>query len=131
MIHQPPQVIQTPNGDELVVLPRKEYDALMEALSEAEEELADIAELDKAKAEMAGQAEPVLPAQVSSYILQGKGRVASFRMWRGLSQEELSKSSGLDLSRLRELEDRLCTLSEADCKALVPALRIPDYWLSI
>ena len=36
-----PQIIKSPGYDELVVLPRGKYDALIEALAEAVEELAD------------------------------------------------------------------------------------------
>ena len=124
------QTIKTPQGEELVVLPREEYDALREALAEAEEELADIAIAQERRGEMASQAEPVLPAEVSASIMQGKGRVAAFRLWRGLSREDLSKASGLDLSRLDDLEARRRELSEQDCKALIAALQIPTYWLS-
>ena len=48
-----PQIIKSPSGDVHVVLPRQQYDALVNALAEAEEELADIATLDARKAEMA------------------------------------------------------------------------------
>ncbi len=124
------QTIRTPQGEELVVLPRRDYDALREALAEAEEELADIAIADERRREMASQAEPVLPAEVSASIMQGKGRVAAFRLWRGLSLEQLSTASGLGVSRLTELEARRRELTEQDCTALVVALQIPSYWLS-
>ena len=125
------QTIKTPQGEELVVLPRHEYEALREALAEAEEELADIAIAQERRLEMASQAEPVLPAEVSASVMQGKGRVAAFRLWRGLSPEDLSKASGIDLSRLADLEARHRELSEQDCKALVAALQIPSYWLEV
>jgi ribosome-binding protein aMBF1 (putative translation factor) len=125
------QTIKTPQGEELVVMPRRDYDALREALAEAEEELADIAVADERRREMASQAEPVLPAEVSASIMQGLGRVAAFRLWRGLSQEQLAKSSGIDGSRLADLEARRQELTEQDCKNLIAALQIPDYWLPV
>lgn len=49
-----PQIIRTPNGAELVVLPRAEYEALADGAAEAEEDA-------------------VLPPKVSAAILRGDG----------------------------------------------------------
>lgn len=45
-----PQIITTSNGEELVVLTKADYEALVDAA----EELADIAALDSAKADVEG-----------------------------------------------------------------------------
>ena len=126
-----PQTIKTPSGDELVVLPRKDYDVLVEALAEAQEELSDIAVLDQRRREMAAQAEPVLPAEVSAVILQGRGRVAALREWRGLSQQQLGDSSGLGIQVLADIESRKRQLTDSDRDRLVDVLKIPPYWLTI
>jgi hypothetical protein len=78
------QFIKTPDGEDLAVLPRSEYEALIQALEDAEEDLADIAAYDAAKADTLGS-EP-LPVEVSQYVMKGNGLVKSLRLWRKLSQ---------------------------------------------
>ena len=80
-----PQIIKTPSGDELVVLPRKDYDAMVEALAEAEEELADISVLDRRKQERAASSVPDLPADLSKFLLQGHSLLAAIRTWRAVT----------------------------------------------
>jgi hypothetical protein len=46
------QVVKTPAGEEFVFLPKKDFDALVEALDEAREDLEDIAAFDAARAEI-------------------------------------------------------------------------------
>jgi hypothetical protein len=42
----PPQIIRTPNGEELVVLPRAEYEALIERADHEAEDAQDVAIYD-------------------------------------------------------------------------------------
>ncbi len=48
-----PQIIRTPNGEELVVLPRAEYEALVERADHEAEDAEDAAIYDARKAELA------------------------------------------------------------------------------
>ena len=48
----PPQIIRTPNGEELVVLPRAEYEALVERAAHDDEDAEDVAVYDARKAEL-------------------------------------------------------------------------------
>jgi hypothetical protein len=48
-----PQIIRTPSGEELVVLPRAEYEALLERADHEGEDADDVAIYDARKAELA------------------------------------------------------------------------------
>jgi hypothetical protein len=67
------QTITTPAGEEMVVMPRSEYDALLAAAEDAFEDSADAAAF--AAALERHQPQDILPAGLSAAILSGKGRV--------------------------------------------------------
>ena len=71
-----PQIIRTPGGEELVVLPRAEYEALLERADHAAEDADDIAIYDARKAELAAGG-VVLPPEVSAAILRGESSAES------------------------------------------------------
>jgi PHD/YefM family antitoxin component YafN of YafNO toxin-antitoxin module len=48
-----PQIIRTPHGEELVVLPRADYEALVERADHEAEDAEDVAIYDARKAELA------------------------------------------------------------------------------
>jgi DNA-binding XRE family transcriptional regulator len=98
------QFIKTPEGGELVVLPRAEYDALLAAAREAQEDAADVVAYDSAKADFEGSA--VLPAQVSAAFLKGDSLLRAWRKYRGLTQVELAERAGIAQSFLSALEAR-------------------------
>ena len=56
-----PQIIRTPSGEELVVLPRAEYDALVKRSDQDAEDADDVAIYDARKAELAAGGERVAP----------------------------------------------------------------------
>ena len=72
----PPQIIRTPNGEELVVLPRAEYEALIERADHEAEDAEDAAIYDARKAELAAGG-VVLPPEVSAAILRGDSSAES------------------------------------------------------
>ncbi len=65
-----PQIIRTPGGEELVVLPRAEYVALLERADHEAEDADDIAIYDARKAELAA-GDVVLPPEISPALLRG------------------------------------------------------------
>ena len=71
-----PQIIRAPNGEELVVLPRAEYEALVERADREAEDAEDVAIYDARKAELAAGG-VVLPPEVSAAILQGDSSAES------------------------------------------------------
>jgi DNA-binding XRE family transcriptional regulator len=121
-----PQIIRSPAGEELVVIPRGEYEALVAAATEAEEMAHDVAAYDAAKA-AAGRP---LPPELSMAIIRGERRLRAIRKWRNVTQEKLAEAAGITQGYLSDLEGGRRTAS-ADCvERLASALDVPQDWLS-
>jgi hypothetical protein len=124
-----PQIIRTPSGEELVVLPRAEYEALLERAGRDTEDAEDLALYDERKAELAAGG-VVLPPEVSAAILRGDSRLKAVRNWRGETQLHLSASTGLGQGYLSDLESRRRTGTPETLAKLAEALNVPVEWLS-
>ena len=98
-----PQIIRTPGGEELVVLPRAEYEALLERADREAEDADDVAIYDTRKAELAAGG-VVLPPEVSAAILRGESRLKAIRNWRGETQQDLNFKTGIGQGYLSDLE---------------------------
>ncbi|NGN41184.1 helix-turn-helix transcriptional regulator [Mesorhizobium sp. CGMCC 1.15528] len=122
-----PQIIKTPGGEELVILPKADYDALLRAADEAAEDAADAAIYDARKAELAGT-EP-FPAELSMAILRGDSRLKALRKWRGLTQSDLADKADLTQGFLSDLEGRRRTASADTAARLAVALAVPAAWI--
>jgi DNA-binding Xre family transcriptional regulator len=124
-----PQIIKTPDGHELVVLSREDYDALVEAASEAQEDAADVAIYDARKAALTAGQDARLPPEVSAAIMRGEGLLKALRKWRGLSQIELSKMTGLGQGYLSDLESNRRQGTLETLQAIAKALDIDPGWI--
>ncbi len=120
----PLQTIKTASGEELVVLTRREYDALEAQLGDEEAE-------DRMTLLMVAEArgEAALPAKVSQAVLAGDSLLKSLRQWRGLTQAELSKAAGLGQGFLSELEAGSKSGSAETVGKLALALDVPEGWI--
>jgi ribosome-binding protein aMBF1 (putative translation factor) len=98
------QIIRSPSGDELVVIPRAEYDALVAAANAEAEDADDIAIYDARKADLAMGRDAALPAEISAHMLRGDNQLRATRKWRGMSQSELAEKAGLSQGYLSDLE---------------------------
>lgn len=121
------QFIKTPGGEELAVLPRAEYERLVETLAAAEDDLADVAAYDAAKADPRGT--EALPAGVSRHVSKGASLVKAIRMWRAISQSELAAKAGVSQGFLSDLENRRRARSPEIGRKLAKALNVPEHWL--
>jgi DNA-binding XRE family transcriptional regulator len=122
-----PQIIKTPAGEELVVLPKADYEALVHAADEAMEDAADIAIYDARKADPVAAAP--LPADISMAILRGESRLRAVRKWRGLTQSELANRAGLTQGFLSDLESHRRTASADTAERLAGALEVTVSWI--
>ena len=126
----PPQIIKTSSGEELVVLTREDYDALLAAADEALEDAADVAMYDRCKEELEAEGENAfLPADVSGFMMRGDGLLKALRKSRGLSQEELAAKAGIAQGYLSEMENKRKTGSVETLERLAAALEMPLKWL--
>ena len=124
-----PQIIRTPSGEELVVLPRAEYEALLERADHAAEDADDVAIYDARKAELAAGG-IVLPPEVSAAILRGESRLKAIRNWRGKTQLHLESKTGIGQGYLSDLENGRRTGTRETIAKLAQALEVPVEWLS-
>jgi DNA-binding XRE family transcriptional regulator len=124
-----PQIIRTPNGEELVVLPRAEYEALLERADHEAEDIEDITVYDARKAELAAGG-GVLPPEVSAAILRGDSRLKAIRNWRDETQLHLNSKTGISQGYLSDLESGRRTGTPETIAKLARALNVPVEWLS-
>ena len=124
-----PQIIRTPSGEELVVLPRAEYEALLERADDKAEDAEDVAIYDARKAELAAGG-VVLPPEVSAAILRGDSRLKAIRKWRDETQLHLEFITGIGQGYLSDLESGRRTGTPETIAKLARALDVPVEWLS-
>jgi DNA-binding XRE family transcriptional regulator len=122
-----PQIIRSPSGEEMVVIPRREYERLVAAAHD--EDADDVAIYDARKAELAGDPDAVLPASVSAAMLKGDSRFKALRRWRGLSQSALAAKAGVGQGYLSDIENRRRTGSPETLERLARALDVPAKWV--
>lgn len=118
------QVIRTESGEELVVMTRREYDALLAQLGDEDAE-------DRMTLVVASEArggEP-LPEAVSAAVLAGDSLIKALRKWRGLGQVDVAKAASINQGYLSEVENRSKTGSPETLRAIARALDVPEGWL--
>jgi DNA-binding Xre family transcriptional regulator len=91
-----PQIIETPGGERMVVLPESEYQRLLGAAS-------DEALYDAAKVRLAEDSERV-PAEIVEALIGGQNPIRVWRRHRGLTLEQLAGEAGLSPAYLSQLE---------------------------
>ena len=125
-----PQFIKTPAGEELVVLSRADYDALTALAAEAEEDAADIAAYDAAKAALASGTDAALPVAVSDAIHRGTNRLRAIRQFAKLTQAEVAERADISQSYLSALEAGARALNDDVAHRLAQALDVPLAWIA-
>lgn len=123
------QVFKTPSGDEMVILTKTEYDALIEAAADAAEDAADAAIYQQRKADLDSGFDTVLPAEVSMAILRGDSRLKAIRKWRSKSQVEISEAVGIAQSYLSAIEAGDRRLTSDLVPKFAAALDVPALWI--
>jgi DNA-binding XRE family transcriptional regulator len=118
------QTIETERGDNLVVLSRRDYDALLARAGDEDAE-------DRMTLLIAAEArgEEPLPEPVSAAILRGDCVLRALRNWRGISQAELSLKTGVPLHTLNEIEQRQVAGSPDVLSNIATQLKVPVGWL--
>ena len=130
--------IITPGGEELVLLPRAEYDALVRARDAAPfadetvaEEAWAVRVHDEAQARLADGEEVALPESVWEAIeaLGGASRIRILRDHRGLSQRELARKAGVAQPYLSFIERDQKPGSARALLRIAAALQVPFHVL--
>jgi len=94
------QIIETPAGERLVVLPEAEYDALIEAVEEAE----DLAAVAEYKDRLAKGEDDSIPSEMVGRLLDGENPIRVWREHRKLSAKELAEQAGIAQAYLSQIE---------------------------
>lgn len=118
------QILRTENGEELVVLSRREYDALLAQLGDEDAE-------DRMTLLIAAEAraEQALPEPVSAAILAGDSVLKALRRWRGMTQSDLAAAAGINQGYLSELEAGAKGGTADTMRKLTTCLSVPEGWL--
>jgi DNA-binding XRE family transcriptional regulator len=111
----------TANGQDFVVAPRTEYEALLQRVEDAEDEAA-MAEFRAAKAR--GEA-LTMPRDQWARIRAGESPLRVIREYRGLTQAELGVAAGVEQAQISVIESGKRAGSVATLKSLAKALGAP------
>lgn len=124
------QTFKTPSGDEMVILTRADYDALIDAAADAAEDAADAAIYAQRRAALLAGDDAVLPAEISAAIHKGASRLNAIRKWRGLGQVELAEAVGIAQGHLSDLENGRRNITADLVQRLADKLDVPALWLA-
>lgn len=111
---------KTPNGDEMVVLPRAEYEALIDIAEMA----ADVSAYDEAKKRIVAGEDERVPGQFVDRLIDGENPVRVWRDFRGLSAKDLAAEAGISAAYLSEIETGKKEGSLSVLKAIAKILRV-------
>jgi len=115
-----PQIIDTPEGGKLVVLPLAEY----EKLRAAARAVTDVAAYDAAKRRLKAGEDELVPAEVANRLLDGENPVRVWRTYRGMTLAELSKAAGISQPYLSQIENGSRDGTVSTMRALAEALGV-------
>ena len=115
-----PVSFKTPSGDDMIILPRSEY----EALTEYADMLTDIAAYDAFKEKLANGEEELIPSEFVNRILDGENPIRVWRDLRGLSAKDLAMTCGISAAYLSEIENGHKEGSITVLKKLAEALNV-------
>lgn len=124
------QTFIAPGGEEMVILTKSDYDALVDLASDAEEDAADAAIYAERKAALDRGDDSVLPAEVSAEITRGASRLKAIRKWRGKSQVEIAEAVGIAQSYLSSLETGTRAMTDDLVDRFATALDVPREWVA-
>jgi DNA-binding XRE family transcriptional regulator len=112
------QVITSPSGERLVVLPEAEYEALLDAAEDGSDRRA----VRDFRSVMASGSEEFLPAEFANRIVDGENRIQVWREYRGMSLATLAEQAQINPEDLAEIETGVKPASAQAVKAIAAAL---------
>lgn len=123
------QFFKTPNGEEMVVLSRADFDAMIDKLSDIEEDAADLAIAIQRKADLDSGKDERLPEPVSAALLRGDSLLKALRNWRDMTQMHIAHRTGLGQGYISDLEAGRRKGTPETLAAIAKALDVPTDWL--
>jgi DNA-binding XRE family transcriptional regulator len=98
------QFIHTPDGGDLAVLPRADYDRLVALAADALEDAAASRIVRSSARAIKEGREVVLPKAVADRLAGGESSIRVIREWRGMIQAELAVAVDISQNYLSEIE---------------------------
>lgn len=92
---------KTPNGEDMIVLSKSDYETLLERAELAE----DIAAVDTYRKKLAAGEEEAIPEEFANRLIDGENPIRVYRELRGLSARELAEKTGISAAFLSEIEN--------------------------
>ena len=114
------QIITTPGGERLVLMPESKFLAMQEAL-EDREDVSTVKEFEQDLA--AGKAE-LIPAEFVDRLVDGENPIRVWRDYRGIKAVELAKTVGISQSHISSIETGQREPSVTLLKKLAEALNV-------
>ena len=96
-------LFMTPNGEEMVVVSRQDYDALLKQ-AELAEDLEDVLAVNEFERRLAAGEEELIPAEFIDRMIDGESPIRVWRDFRGLSGKDLAAAAGISATYLSEIE---------------------------
>ena len=118
------QIIVTPGGERMAILPEAELDALLALVDDRADGPTDEPAGDDFTAALASEMEEVVPSGFLDRLLSGANPIKVWREYRGLSIIDLAETTGIPAPRLLDLEAGVATGSPAEIHAVAIALKL-------
>ncbi|MFK4822282.1 helix-turn-helix domain-containing protein [Ochrobactrum quorumnocens] len=114
------QIINTPQGEEMAVLPKADYDKLLEAFEDRE----DIEAGRRFRAKLSAGDEELIPSEYVNRMIDGENKIKVWRDFRGMSAKALADAAGMSAPYLSQIESGAREGSLDALKKLAEALRV-------
>lgn len=114
------QIIKTPQGEEMAVLPKADYDKLLEAFEDRE----DIESGRKFRTKLSTGEEELIPAEYVNRMIDGENKIKVWRDFRGMSAKALADAAGMSAPYLSQIESGAREGSLDALKKLAEALKV-------
>jgi DNA-binding XRE family transcriptional regulator len=114
------QVIERDGKPEWAVLP---YDVYLQLAEEAEM-LQDTRDYDSIKAAIERGEEELIPSEITYAILDGENPIKVWRVYRGLTQNQLAEEVGISTPYLSQIEAQKRTGRTEVLQAIAKALKV-------
>lgn len=131
MITINPQTIKSPSGEELVVLPKAEFDALLLAASDGIEDDDDVTVFDTRMADLNAGIDARLPAEVSAAMLRGDSLIRALRRWKDVTQLQIAVKTNLTQGYISDLDTGRKTGTPDTLRQIAEALDVDPAWLGV
>jgi transcriptional regulator with XRE-family HTH domain len=126
-----PQTIKSPSGEELIILPKAEFDALILAASDGIEDDDDVAVFDTRMADLKAGFDARLPSEVSAAMLRGDTLIRALRRWKDVTQLQIAYKTTLTQGYISDLESGRKAGTPETLRQIAEALDVDPSWLGV